>query len=158
MANFDAIGKEFPGRAWHVERGKIIEFAKAIRDPNPVYWDEAEARARGLPTTVAPPTFVMSAGLQSPPGAVGLNVITEVGFDPRRILHGEQDFEFKRPIYAGEVLQSRSRIADIAEREGRRGGKMTMALTETIYTDEKGEEVLIVRNLLIERGAAPGEG
>ena len=157
MANMDAVGKEFPGRAWLVERGKIVEFARAIRDPNPVYWDPEAAKARGLADVMAPPTFAMSAGTQTPPGADPMNFLEEIGFDPRRILHGEQEFEFKRPILAGEVLQSRLRIADISEREGRRGGKMTMALSETIYTDGRGEEVLIVRNLLIERGA-PTEG
>jgi acyl dehydratase len=157
VAKRDAIGKEFPGRDWYVERGKIVEFAKSIGDLNPVYWNREEARERGLTDVVAPPTFVMSSGLQAPPGGPSFNILEEAGFDRRRILHGEQEFEFFRPVVAGDVLHSHSRIADITEREGRRGGKMTMALSETIYTDGNGETVMISRNLLIERGATPAE-
>lgn len=158
MAKRDSVGKEFPGREWYVERGKIIEFAKSIRDLNPVYWDQEAAKRRGLADVVAPPTFVMCSGLQSPPGTRGMNVVEEAGFDQRRILHGEQEFEFFRPIVAGDVLNSSTRLADITEREGKRGGKMTMALTETVYTDKEGQTVMIVRNLLIERGVAPSAG
>ena len=43
----------------HIERGKIREFARAIKDDNPIYFDEEHARktAGGI---MAPPTFTMS--------------------------------------------------------------------------------------------------
>ena len=36
-----AAGKTFPPYEFHVERGKIREFAAAVGDPNPVYRDPA---------------------------------------------------------------------------------------------------------------------
>ncbi|MFQ5665629.1 MAG: MaoC family dehydratase N-terminal domain-containing protein, partial [Candidatus Binatia bacterium] len=44
-----------------VERGKIREFARAIKDDNPIYFEEEYARrvAGGI---VPPPTFSMTMG------------------------------------------------------------------------------------------------
>ena len=46
-----------------VERGKIHEFAVAILDEHPHYHDEETARAAGLPSVVAPPTFPIASAL-----------------------------------------------------------------------------------------------
>jgi peroxisomal enoyl-CoA hydratase 2 len=76
------------------------------------------------------------------------------GFDIRRILHGEQDFEFFKPIYVGDTLTGVSKIADVFEKEGGRGGKMTFLVSETEYTNQKGEKVATARATLIETGQA----
>ena len=59
------------------------------------------------------------------------------GFDMRRILHGEQEFELLKPILVGDTLTGVSKVADIIEKEGGRGGKMTMLLMETEYTNQR---------------------
>jgi acyl dehydratase len=151
----DIIGKEFPGPKWYVERGKIGEFASAFDDKNPVYFDAEAAGAAGLPAIVAPPTFAMSAMLQNPPGQGGPDLRGPLKIDPHRMLAGETEFEFTRPLYAGDVLQSFSRVAGVTEKEGRRGGKMRVFTFETVYRDEGGNDVLVVRNTLLERGSAP---
>ena len=76
------------------------------------------------------------------------------GFDIRRILHGEQEFELLKPIMVGDTLTGVSKVADIIEKEGGRGGKMTMLLMETEYTNQKNEKVAIARSTLIETGQA----
>jgi acyl dehydratase len=76
------------------------------------------------------------------------------GFDIRRILHGEQEFELLKPILVGDTLTGVSKVADIIEKEGGRGGKMTMMLMETEYTNQKNEKVAIARSTLIETGQA----
>ena len=47
-----------------------------------------------------------------------------------------------------------SKVADIIEKEGGRGGKMTVLLMETEYTNQKDEKVAIARSTLIETGQA----
>ena len=76
-----------------VESGKIREFARAVKDPNPAYLDDEGA--------LAPPTFLMTIAhwmrdLGETRSAVKL--------DYRRLLHGEQEFEYVAPIRAGDVL------------------------------------------------------
>ena len=79
-----------------------------------------------------------------------------VHFDLRRILHGEQEFELHRPILVGDVLTGTARIANVYEREGGRGGKMTFMVTEIEYHNQKGEKVAVARSTLIETGQAVG--
>ncbi|MDT5018460.1 MAG: hypothetical protein QOD39_4620 [Mycobacterium sp.] len=71
--------------AWEVtvERGKIAEFADAMCSDNPAY--------RG-PDAMIPPTFLTTAARWAPPGAR-----VSVGFDRKRLLHGEQEYVFHGP-------------------------------------------------------------
>jgi acyl dehydratase len=129
-----------------VEFGKIREFARAVKDDNRVYFDEARA--------LAPPTFLMTiahwiGGLAETRSAVKL--------DYRRLLHGEQEFEYLKPIRAGDVLTFRSRTKDVFEKQGKRGGKMLFIIGETEYRNQAGEVVAYTRNTAIEtEGAVQG--
>src|ERR1700761_7098421 len=95
------VGRVYPPTApYEVGREKIREFAEAINDPNPIYRDQAAARAAGHPDVVAPPTFpivvTMDAG-----GQVAHD--PELGLDYSRVVHGEQRFVYERPVRAGDV-------------------------------------------------------
>jgi acyl dehydratase len=130
----------------HVERGKIREFARAIKDDDPLYADEAYA-AREAGGIVPPVTFLQTVshwddGAGRP----------RLPFDLKRVLHGEQEYEFLGPIHAGDVLTAVSRIADVYEKPGKRGGPMTFAVTETEYRNQRGELVARARHVTIETG------
>ena len=89
MADKSAIGKTGKPFKMHVDWSKVREFARAIKDPNPIYFDAelAKKEVGGIPVPV---TFLQTSAFwtdeTSSPGFGG--------FDIRRILHGEQDFEF----------------------------------------------------------------
>src|SRR5712692_1467989 len=142
------IGKTGKPFTMPIEWSKVREFARAIRDPNPVYFDPDAAKREcgGIPI---PPTFLMtSAFWQSPESSPALNM------DLRRILHGEQEFELLKPIFVGDQLTGVTRLADMYEKEGGRGGKMTFNVMETEYKNQKGEKVAIARSVIIETGQA----
>lgn len=130
-----------------VERGKIREFARAIKDDNPLYFDEEYAKktAGGV---VPPPTFSMTLGFWDE----GRNrpLLT---YDVRRLLHGEQEFEYLAPVHAGDTLTAVGRVADVYEKQGSRGGTMTFGVLETTFTNQRGEKVLISRSTLVETAA-----
>jgi hypothetical protein len=67
-----------------------------------------------------------------------------------RVLHGEQEFVYKRLPAAGEELNGVMRISNDFTKEGKRGGTMRFVTYETVYTDSQGEEVLTARYTLIE--------
>jgi len=140
------IGKTSEPVVMHIERGKIREFAKAIKDDDPLYFDEAYAttEAGGI---VPPITFLQTVGHWGEGGGR-----LRVPFDLKRVLHGEQEYEFLKPIHAGDVLTAVSRIVDIYEKPGKRGGSMNFAVTETEYKNERGELVARARHITIETG------
>src|SRR3954466_14854161 len=104
--NREFIGREYPVKeTFEVGREHIRRFADAIGDPNPIYRDEDAARAAGHPRIPAPPTFV--AALRPNDARSGVDI------DWARLLHGEQEFELRRPLYAGDSLVLVQTIADV---------------------------------------------
>lgn len=149
MADKSIVGQKGKPFSMPIEWGKVREFARAIKDPNPLYFDPelAKKEAGGIPVPV---TFLQtSAFWQTAESGPGMG-----GFDIRRILHGEQEFELLKPIFVGDTLTGVGRVADLYEKEGGRGGKMTFMVMETEYTNQRGEKVAIARSTLIETGQA----
>jgi acyl dehydratase len=145
MAEIDRsiIGQWGPEGRWHVERGKIAEFAKAVKDDNRAY--------RQSDAPPAPPTFLMTIAHWM--GSLG-ETRQGIKLDYRRLLHGEQEFEYVRPIRAGDVLTFRSRTKDVYQKEGKRGGTMTFVIGETEFKNQRGEVVAYMRNVAIETADA----
>jgi acyl dehydratase len=106
------IGRVYPTtEPYEVGREKIREFARAIRDRNPAYWDPDAARALGYPDVIAPPSFPM---------IISLEAERKVLLDPDirateqvRFVHREQRFEYNRAIHANDVLTVQVKVANI---------------------------------------------
>lgn len=140
----DSITFELPVTAEHVKR-----FAAAVgEDDNPLYFDEQAARELGLPGPLAPPTFTVTQIFQVPRDEreqrLGANL------DYARVLHGEQEFVYKRLPLAGETLTGTMRISKDFEKEGKRGGSMRFVTYETRFTDVNDDEVLTAYYTLIQ--------
>ncbi len=147
MVEKSALGREFPPFEFPVERGKIKEFARALGETNLIYYDRDYARAQGFPDVIAPPTFTRNFHHEEPQHA---ELLKELVIDNRRVLHGEQEFIYYKPLVAGDLLTGQTRVAEIKEREGRRGGTMTFVILETTFKNGAGEVVQVVRRTLIE--------
>jgi acyl dehydratase len=145
MAEIDrsVIGQWGPEGRMVVELGKVREFAKAVKDPNPAFRDGERP--------LAPPTFLMSMAHW-----IGDLGATRQGIklDYRRLLHGEQEFEYLAPIRVGDVLTFRSRTKDVFEKQGKRGGTMTFVVGETEFRNQDGTVVAYLRNVAIETADA----
>jgi acyl dehydratase len=145
--NKDYLGRTFPATApYEVSRVKIAEFADAIGDPNPIFRDRATARAAGYPDVIAPPTFgtviaMAGSGMAVADPGLGLNYAM--------VVHGDQRFEYTRPLHAGDLVTAQSTIAGIRE-----VGSITMLTTETKIRTVDGEHVCTAVSTLVERGAA----
>jgi len=143
--DMDAAGKTFPPFEFRVERGKIKEFADAVGDKSPIYRDPAAAAAAGLGGIVAPPTFLRTFLYEPRASAEALKVK-----DWSYIVHGEQEFEYLAPIFAGDVLTGEERIVSVTEKESRRAGKLHIAVIETVFRNQRGEKVEVARRILVE--------
>lgn len=137
-----------------IERGKVKEFAIAVGENNPVYYDPIAARERGFPDVIAPPTFTVTQIWQIPREERQARL--EANLDYERVLHGEQEFVYKRLPVAGEVLKGTMRISKDFTKEGKRGGAMRFVTYESKFTDGDGQEVLTAHYTLIETAKDPG--
>jgi acyl dehydratase len=137
-----------------VERGKIREFALAVGEDNPVFFDPEEARRHGLPDIVAPPTFTVTQLWEVPRDEREKRLGARLGYE--RVLHGEQEFRYRRLPVAGEILKGVMRISRDVTKEGRRGGTMRFVTYESRFIDADGEEVLTANYTLLETSKDPG--
>ncbi len=145
--NPDFLGKTFPpGAPYEVSRVKLAEFADAIGDQNPVYRDRAAAQEAGFPDVIAPPTFPIVISMASSSRALaepGLNL------NYAMVVHGEQRFEYTRPLRAGDVVTAQVTISDIRD-----VGRNSMMTTTTRINTVDGEHVCTAYSTLVERGGA----
>ncbi len=128
-----------------IEAGKVREFANSVLDEdNPIYWDVDFAHSKGLKAPIVPPTFMQAASFWRPQNA------SAPSRDMRRVLHGEQEFDYLHPIYVGDVMTVSTAKVDEFHKTGRRGGTMTFAVNETTYTNQDGITCIKVRSTSIE--------
>jgi len=141
------VGRKFPPSApYEVGREKIREFADAIGDDNPVYRDQAAARALGYPDVIAPPTFAIVVSMRS-----SAKVVRDpgLGLDYSKVVHGEQRFSYHSPIHAGDVLQVVSSVESIRAV----AGNDLVTIKGEVSTVE-GEPVVTAVATLVARGTA----
>jgi acyl dehydratase len=131
--NAEAIGKRYEPTTYAVGREKIIEFALATGETEPLHLDVEAARGAGYADVVAPPMFAVVYQHRS---VVQALFDPELAIDFAHLVHGEQAFVWERVVVAGEELTTTLTVQDISERM--EIGFFTFA-TESV--DERGEPV-----------------
>ncbi len=138
-----------------VERAKIREFALAVGEDNPIYFDAEAARMAGYSDIVAPPTFSVTQmwhlSREEREERLGANL------DYARVLHAEQEFLYNRLPVAGETLDATMRISKDVTKQGRRGGELRFVTYESRFNDAGGEEVLRALYTLVQTSKDPRE-
>jgi acyl dehydratase len=144
------VGKEYPPVRYEVGREKLREFAVALGETDPIYHEEEAARAAGHPDLPAVPTFPIVLSFRAGQVVYGDPAL---GLDYSRVVHGEQEFIYHRPIHAGDRLLAAGKVAAVEAK-----GRHELLTLQTEVTTEAGEPVCTVRATLLSRGtAAPRE-
>jgi acyl dehydratase len=115
-----------------VESAHVMMFARAIGDPNPVYYAGDES--------VAPPTFAIAADHYDPDyerrpkigepwfgsgrDAVSVRDGSQQAPDGGSGFHAEEHFVYHRPVRVGDVLSGETRDGESYTKEGQRGGSL----------------------------------
>ncbi len=138
------VGIEAEPEFWDVEKGHIKRFAQAIGDENPIYYDEEYAKKTRYGGIVAPPFFLIDAGL------VKL-VDRLVAMCPELAnINGSTEIEFYRPMMVGDRIKTVAKLADVEEKVGK-SGPMIFLTIEVTYTNQRQEIVAKCRNIFIRR-------
>ncbi|MBV9820517.1 MAG: MaoC family dehydratase N-terminal domain-containing protein [Solirubrobacterales bacterium] len=134
-ANVAAIGRSYPPDVYAVGREKVIEYARAVGETDPVHLDAAGARAAGYADVVAPPMFaVVFAGRAITPALFD----PEVGIDFAHLVHGRQEFRWGPLVIAGDEITTMTTIADVSQRAG-----LGWFVFTTESVNERGETVAV---------------
>ncbi|PKB64879.1 MAG: hypothetical protein BZY82_10220 [SAR202 cluster bacterium Io17-Chloro-G3] len=129
-----------PGESFNVDRELVIRFAESIEEDVALFEDLESSDGRVL----APLTFPL------------YNCTTGIDRDfdpplkaPRRI-RGADEFQFVTAIHQGDSIKATTQLVDIYERVGATG-KMVFLVTETTYTNQRDETVMVNRATVIRR-------
>jgi acyl dehydratase len=130
----DAIGKSYEPVEYEVGKEKIGEYARAVGEENPVYFDRAAAKDAGFRDVVAPPMFAVVYSWNS---AALPALDPEVDLNFAMLLHGGQEFVWGEPVCSGDVITTVASVKDISEKGG-----MGFYVFETVSTNQDGHEVV----------------
>ena len=152
-----AIGVEGPPMVLEVEKTNCRMFARSVGHTDPIFYDEAAAKARGYRGIVAPPGFLGTPIFR--PGS-GAGVAGEIGgrgysVPYKRVLNGGTDYEYfpdapeGDAICAGDTITARTKIAGFEETSGSLG-PMLITRRETEYTNQHGKIVAKMYGTMIQ--------
>ena len=145
MLDKSFIGTKTEPRSVEVEKGQLKFFAKATGETNPIYFDESAAKAAGHSALPAPPTFLFCLGTMAPEKE---NILGKLGVNIGNVLHGEQQFTYAKPIYAGDTITLTTKISDIYDK---RGGALDFIVQDTEAVNQNGEAVGTGRTVIVVR-------
>ena len=129
----EAIGKSYPPFEYEVGKEKIGEYARAVGEENPVYFDRDAARGAGFRDVVAPPMFAVIYSW----GAVALPAVDpDVDLNFAMLVHGGQEFAWGEPVCSGDLISTAASVKDISEKGG-----MGFYVFESVSTNQDGAEV-----------------
>ena len=123
-----AAGKRYPATTFTVDPQRVAAFRAVLEE-----------------TEGVPATFVTVAEFAAMPQIVA---DPELGLDFSRVLHGNQEYEFRRPLREGETLEVRSRLGSI-----RVFGGNAFLVVVTELVEPEGDLVCTARSTMIERAA-----
>lgn len=167
-AMIGVTGKKVEASLWGIEREDLRRFTQAIMDPDPRYWDDAFAKTTKFGGIVTPPIYCTYLSRKTPPGAddpitraflenpesdgIGgvrdsdrQGGLPEVPTDLKRIMNAGNEIELYKYPTLGDRIFSQAKIADIKERSGKDGNPMLFITVETIFTDQNGAVLCILR-------------
>jgi len=132
--NLAFLNRSYPSfETFKVDQEKINAFSDAIGDHNDY-----------VKQGYASPTFLISIQM----GAMEVALFDpELGLDYSKVVHGEQSFEYKKPVKAGDELSIVSTIEDIKSKVGN-----DFITIRSDVKDAAGNEVATLKATLIARG------
>ncbi|MBX7432255.1 (3R)-hydroxyacyl-ACP dehydratase subunit HadA [Mycobacterium sp. Y57] len=132
-----------------VGREKIREYATAVKNDDPAFFDEEAAAALGHDGLLAPLTFISVFGYQAQSAMFAAN---NIGISDAKIVQVDQALKFEKPIKAGDKL-----YCDVYVDSIRRAHGTDIIVTKNIVSNENGDVVQESYTTLAGRSEEDGE-
>ena len=124
------IGFSFPPVKLNVEEGRLKFLAKSLGETKGIYVDTKIAKQKGFRGLLAPPTFPFMLEID----AFDLSDFVHfLGESLEKLLHGEENFTYYAPIYAGDIITISKKITDIIDKKG---GDLQFVISENTFINQ----------------------
>ena len=135
---------------YEVGREKVREYAVAVKNEDPAYFDEGAAADLGHDSLPAPLTFISVFGYQA---QTAFFANADIGIQDAKIVQVDQELKFLQPIKAGDRL-----YCDVFVHAVRQAHGTDIIVTKNIITNDQGEEVQETYTTLAGRSDDNGRG
>lgn len=132
-----------------VGREKIREYAVAVKNDDPAFFDEDAATELGHDQLVAPLTFLSVFGYQA---QLAMFAANNIGISDAKIVQVDQVVKYLAPIKAGDTLYCDVWVDSIRKAHG-----TDIIVTKNIVSNEKGDVVQENYTTLAGRSEEDGE-
>ena len=150
-----SLGKNLVGMHYRypdhyvVEREKVREYATAVKNDDPAFFEEKAAAELGYPALPAPLTFISVFGYKAVAAFFEhANIVT----DDAKIVQVDQTLKFFAPIQGGDCLYCDESVESV-----RRAHGTDIVMTKQTVTNENGEVVQETYTTLAGRAGDEGE-
>jgi acyl dehydratase len=129
------VGEQLPGTTVHVDRARLVQYAGASLDRNPIHWDERFAKQVGLPDVIAHGMFTMGSAAA---------VVTDWAGDAGRVV--EYGVRFTRPVVVPYDGGADIEVSGVVKAVDAETGRVTVELGVTCGPDKVlGRAVAVVQ-------------
>lgn len=135
---------------YEVEREKIREYAVAVKNDDPAFFEEKASLELGYKGLVAPLTFISVFGYTA---QAAFFEHANIATNDAQIVQVDQVLKFRRPIQVGDKL-----YCDVYVDSVRRAHGTDIIVTKNIVTNEAGEVVQETYTTLAGRAGEGEEG
>src|ERR1700756_280705 len=134
---------------YEVGREKIREYAEAVKNDDPAFFDEQAAAELGYDGLLAPLTFISVFGYQA---QSAFFASADVYITDMRVVQVDQILKFVRPIKVGDRL-----YCDVYVDSVRQSFGTDIVVTKNIITNGNGDVVQETYTTLVGRSDGDGE-
>jgi acyl dehydratase len=132
-----------------VGREKIREYATAVKNEDPAYFEDEAAAELGYDSILAPLTFISVFGYQA---QTAFFANADIGIKDAKIVQVDQELKFIAPIKAGDRL-----YCDVYVHSIRQSFGADIIVTKNIVTNDDGAVVQETYTTLAGRTGEEGE-
>ena len=132
-----------------VGREKLREYAGAVKNDDPAYYDDAAAAELGHASIPAPLTFMSVFGYQA---QTAFFASANIGITDMQIVQVDQVIKFVKPIHAGDKLYCDVYVDSVRQAHG-----TDIIVTKNIISDDNGDTVQETYTTLAGRSGEEGE-
>jgi acyl dehydratase len=150
-----ALGKGVVGMHYRypnhyiVEREKVREYAVAVKNDDPFFFEEKAAEELGYSALLAPLTFISVFGYQA---QTAFFAHANIGIQDEQIVQVDQVLKFLKPIQVGDKLYCDVYVDSIRQAHG-----TDIIVTKNIVTNDAGDVVQETYTTLAGRASEDGE-
>jgi hypothetical protein len=134
---------------YEVGREKIREYATAVKNDDPAYFEDDAAIELGYTGLLAPLTFISVFGYQA---QTAFFANAAIGITDRQIVQVDQELIISAPIQAGDKLYCDVYVHSVREAHG-----TDIIVTKNIITNQAGDVVQETYTTLAGRSEQDGE-